>query len=270
MRATVTGRDKEATPLLIDRRDDDIVVLTINRRHAVNSVSFELWEHFSAALDAIERDTPVRGLVLTGAGGFFSIGGDVRLPPARGDGALAPAARLELGQRIITRLRRLPVPVIAAVEGGAYGMGWGLALSADLLFAAEDASFGAPFIDYGTVPDGGAAWLLERQVGRLRAAELIFSGRSIGAKEALSLGLASRLCPPGQALSDALAFAAEIGKGNRQAAELAKRLLQQASESNLESNFALELAFCAICQTGDEVVRAREAFNAARAEAKKG
>jgi enoyl-CoA hydratase/carnithine racemase len=255
-------QDENAPPLLVERHPGDVVMLTLNRRHALNSVSFELWESFAAALDEIERDTPVRGLVLTGAGGFFSTGGDVKLPPARGAGALAPAARLELGQRIIARLRRLPVPVIAAVEGGAYGMGWGLALAADLIFAAEDAKFGAPFLDYGTVPDGGTAWFLERQVGRLRAAELIFSGRSIDAPEALALGLASRLCPRGETAAAALAFAAHIGKGNRQAAELAKRLLQQASETSLDASLALELAHCAICQSGEEAARAREQFKA--------
>ncbi len=251
-----------AQPILVERRPGDVVLITLNRRQALNSVSFEMWEAFSAALDALERETPARGLIITGAGGFFSTGGDVKLPPARGEGALAPAARLELGQRIIGRLRRLPVPVIAAVEGGAYGMGWGLALAADLLFAAQDAKFGAPFLDYGTVPDGGSAWFLERQIGRLRAAELVFSGSSIDAKEAFGVGLVSRLCPPGETVAAALAFAAEIGKGNRQAAELAKRLLQQASETSLEASLALELAHCAICQTGDEAARAREQFKA--------
>lgn len=251
---------EETPPLLFERTADDVAVITLNRRHAVNSVSFEMWEHFSTALDALERDTPARGLVITGAGGFFCIGGDVKLPPARGNGALAPAQRLEMGQRIVARLRRLPMPVIAAVEGGAFGIGWALALAADMIFAADDASFGAPFIEYGTVPDGGAAWLLERQLGRYRAAELIFSGRTVAAAEAQTLGLVSRIVAKGGTLAEATGFLAAAGKGNRNATELAKRLVDGAQETGIEASHALELAYCAICQTGEEVARARDAF----------
>ena len=249
-----------APALLIERTADDVVIVTLNRRSAVNSVSFEMWELFGEALDRIDRETPARGLVVTGAGGFFCIGGDMKLPPSRGEGALSPAARLELGQRIIARLRRLPIPVIAAVEGGAYGVGWALALACDMIIAAEDAKFGAPFIDYATVPDGGAAWLLERQIGRYRAADLIFSGRAIDVDEAARLGLVSRSVAKGEALRAATEFLAKMGQGNRHAAELAKRLLHSAQESSLDSSHALELAYCAICQTGEEIVRAREAF----------
>ena len=251
---------EDAPPLLFERTADDIAIVTLNRRHAVNSVSFEMWELFGAALDTLERETPARGLIVTGAQGFFCIGGDVKLPPARGDGALAPAQRLEMGQRIVARLRRLPMPVVAAVEGGAFGIGWALALAADLIFAADDAKFGAPFIDYGTVPDGGAAWLLERQIGRYRAADLIFSGRTIAADEAERLGLVSRVVGKGAALAEATAFLGGVGKGNRKATELAKRLIHGAQESGIEGSHALELAYCTICQTGEEVARAREAF----------
>lgn len=257
---------QDSRPLLVERHAGDILLLLMNRRQALNTVSFELWDAFSAALDEVEGGTPPRALVITGAGGFFSAGGDVKLPPARGEGALAPAARLEMGQRIIARLRRLPVPVIAAVEGGAFGFGWALALSADLIFAARDSNFGAPFLQYGTVPDGGAAWFLERQIGRLRAAELIFSGRTITAPEAHGLGLVSRLTEPGLAVAAALEFAAAIGHGNRQASELAKRLLQGASELSLEASHAQELAYCAICQAGEEAARAREEFRRRAAE----
>lgn len=260
--------DTPPPPLLVERTDDDVVILTLNRRRAVNSVSFEMWDMVGAALDALERETPARGLVLTGAGGFFCIGGDVKLPPARGEGALSPATRLEMGQRIVARLRRLPVPVIAAVEGGAFGIGWALALAADMVFAADDATFGAPFIDYGTVPDGGAAWLLERQVGRYRAAELIFSGRTIAVDEAARLGLVSRVVAKGTARDAAVAFLSGVGQGNRHATELAKRLLHGAQDSGIEGSHALELAYCAICQSGEEVVRAREAFIAKAAAAR--
>lgn len=246
--------------LLVEHQDDGVVLVTLNRPEAKNAVSFEMWRAFAALLDQLEHDSPARALVITGAGGFFSVGGDMKIPPAGGDGALAPATRLEWGQRIIARLARLPIPTIAAIEGGAYGVGWSLALACDLIFAAEDARFGAPFVDFGLAPDGGAAWFLAKRIGRHRAAELLLSSRAIDAREALALGLASGLTAPKAAADHALAFAAGIGKGNRHAVELTKRLLHDAETGTLESCHALELAYCAILQRGDELARAREAF----------
>lgn len=246
--------------LVTERREGDVVLVTLDRPEAKNAVSFEMWRAFAELLDTLDHETPARALVIHGADGFFSVGGDLRIPPAHGEGALSLATRLEWGQRVIARLRRLPIPVIAAVEGGAYGVGWSLALACDMVFASSSAKFGAPFVDFGLVPDGGSAWFLTRQLGRQRAADLMFSGRTVDAAEALALGLVARLADPGTAVEAALAFAATIGKGNRHAVELTKRLLHTADGSDLESAHALELAYCAILQDGDELARAREAF----------
>lgn len=248
--------------LLFEERPDGIVVLTLNRPRARNTVSFRMWEEFSAALDRLENGTPARMVVLCGAEGYFSSGGDVKLPPARGEGALALAARLEMGQRIIRRLQALPVPTVAAVEGGAFGVAWSLAMACDMILAAENARFGAPFLEFGLVPDGGAAWFLTRRLGRQRAAEIIFSGRTLDAGEAIALGLVSRVVPPGTAVAEALALGAGIGGSNRHAVELTKRLLHQAESGDLTANHALELVYCHTCQAGEEVPRAREVFKA--------
>lgn len=261
----------DAQEILVDEREDGVVVLTLNRPRAKNTVSFAMWEQFGAALDRLENGTPARLLVLQGAEGHFGNGGDVKLPPARGEGALALAARLEMGQRIIRRLRALPIPSVAAVEGGAYGISWSLAMACDMIFAADDAKFGAPFLEFGLVPDGGAAWFLTRRLGRARASEIIFSGRTLLAPEAEALGLVSRLVAPGTALDEALAFGAAIGDGNRHAVELTRRLIDQAESGDLAATHALELVYCHSCQAGDEVPRARERFKAraaARAAAK--
>lgn len=255
----------EEAQLLMARDDDDIVVLTLNRPRARNTVSFEMWEQFSAALDRIENGTPPRAVILCGADGHFSNGGDVKVPPARGEGAVARAARLEMGQRVIARLRALPCATIAAVEGAAHGVAWSLALACDVLICAEDAAFSAPFIAYGLVPDGGAAWLIGRRIGRQRASELFLSGRTMPASEASALGLVSRLVASGTAVDEALQLARGIA--NRHASELTKRLLHMAETSDLAACHALELIYCHAAQGGEEVIRAREAV-LARAAAK--
>lgn len=254
--------------LLIERDADDIVVVTLNRPEAKNTVSFAMWEAFADLLSEIEAGTPPRALVIRGAGGYFSSGGDVKNPPARGEGALNLAARLELGQRVIRRLAALPVPTIAAVEGGAWGVSWGLALACDVLIAGESASFGAPFLKFGLAPDGGVSWFLTRQIGRRRASEIIYSGRAVPAAEALASGLVSKLVPDAAVVDEAMAFARSIGGGNRQAAELTKRLIHVGEDSPLETAHALELVFCHQLQAGDEARRAREQF-IARAAARK-
>lgn len=257
----------EAPELLFDLNKDGIAHIILNRPRAKNTVSFAMWEQFSAALDVLENATPARLLIISGAEGYFSNGGDVKLPPARGEGALALAARLEMGQRIISRVRALPIPTVAAVEGGAFGVSWSLAMACDMIFAADNARFGAPFLEFGLVPDGGATWFLTKQLGRARAAEIIFSGRTLDAAEALSLGLVSRLVTPGTAVDDAMALGEVIGDGNRHAVELTKRLLQQAENGDLATTHALELVYCHSCQADEEVPRARERFKA-RAAAK--
>ncbi|MGE0741192.1 MAG: enoyl-CoA hydratase/isomerase family protein [Hyphomonadaceae bacterium] len=254
--------------LLVEKRDDGLIIVTLNRPEARNAVSFEMWRAFDDLLSELERATPPRALIITGAEGYFSNGGDMKVPPAGGDGALARAARLEWGQRTIGRLMRLPVPAIAAIEGGAFGIGWSLALGCDVIIAANNVKFGAPFVDVGLTPDGGMAWFLTQRIGRHRAADIMFSARTITAEEAHALGLVSRLTAPGQTLADAIAFAGGLGKGNRHAVELTKRLLHGAESASVGESMAQELAYCTVLQGGDELVRAREAFAAAKAKAK--
>lgn len=252
--------------LKFDMVDGDIAVLTMNRPRARNTVSFEMWQQFSAALDTIENGTPPRAVVLCGADNHFSNGGDVKIPPARGEGATARAMRLEMGQRIISRMRALPSPTIAAIEGAAHGVGWSLALACDVILCADNAKFSAPFIAFGLVPDGGSAWFLGRRMGRHKAAELFLSGRTMEAGEANELGLVSRLVPAGFATEEAMRLARSLE--NRQAAELTKRLLYISDTSDLAACHQLELVYCHLAQGGDEVIRAREAVMA-RAAAKK-
>lgn len=259
----------ESTDLLVGRGEDGIVLVTLNRPRSKNTVSFAMWEAFGELLTEIETGSPPRALVICGADNWFSSGGDVKNPPARGEGALKLAARLELGQRAIRRLSALPVPTIAAVEGGAWGVSWGLALACDVLIVGASASFGAPFLKFGLTPDGGVAWYLTREVGRRIASEIIYSGRTVPVDEAARLGLVSRIVPDGTVVAEALAFARAMGDGNRQATELTKRLIHASETASLENAHALELVYCHQLQSGEEALRAREVF-AARSAAKKG
>ena len=257
----------EEPTVLVEEKDGDILLITLNRPRARNALNLAVWEDLEAAISRAEGPTPPRAVIVTGAGNFFSAGGDLKSTPAMGDGALAPAARLELGQKIIRRLHNLPVPVIAAVEGGAYGIGWSLALACDLIVSSDEARYCAPFLSLGLVPDGGCVWFLRRKLGAYQASEIILSERVVGAQEASDLGLVSKLVPAGSAVGTALEMAAGFAKGNRHSVELTKRLMRDADTSDLATSHALELAYCSICQTGPEVAKMR-AERAAKAKEK--
>lgn len=137
--------------VLFDRPRPGVAVLTLNRPGARNSLGWQTWHQLGEAIDEVAADDNCRAVVLTGAGGTFSAGGDVKTSPARGAGLGAPAARLLVGQRVLDTLLKLPKPVLAAVEGPAVGAGWSLALACDLVVAARDAVFAAPFVARGLV-----------------------------------------------------------------------------------------------------------------------
>ena len=192
--------------------------------------------------------------------GVFSAGGDLKSGPARGAGPMAPAARLEHAQRVLLQLRSMPVPVIAAVEGGAIGIGWSLALSCDLVVAARDAFFSAPFVARGVVPDGGATWYLTERLGRHRASELLLLGGRLPAEEAHRIGLVNITSDPGRAMECAVQIATTIAGADRGTVEMSKRLLARAEDAPLDTFFALELATATIAQQSGTAAAARSSF----------
>src|SRR5687768_8792079 len=151
----------------------------------------------TAVLDEIEADAEARVLILTGAGGHFCSGGDVKTMRERRHTAAEGRGRVELLNAMVQRLVSFPKPTIAMVDGYAVGAGSNLALCCDLIVASERAKFGELFWKIGLVPDGGGTWLLPRVVGLARAKELIFTADIIDAAEAERIGLVNRVVPLG-------------------------------------------------------------------------
>jgi enoyl-CoA hydratase/carnithine racemase len=188
-----------------------IGVITFNRPAVRNALNWAAMHALGEAVAQAEADESLRALILTGAGsGAFISGGDLR--------DLHSAVREEDGLRqhdlmagILGRLARLPVPVIAAMEGATRGGGCEVALACDLRVAAEDATLGFVQISMAVTPGWGGALRLYRQVGYAQAMDLLLTGRILTAHEALALGLVQVLCSPGRALEAARAVAAQIG-----------------------------------------------------------
>jgi 2-(1,2-epoxy-1,2-dihydrophenyl)acetyl-CoA isomerase len=218
--------------LLLDKVDG-IATLTMNRPEARNALDVPMREELVDALDEIERDAAVRVVILTGAGGHFSAGGDVKTMAARRHTAAEGRARVELLNRFVLRLFNFPKPTIAMVDGFAVGAGCNIALGCDMIVASDRAKFGEVFLRIGLVPDGGGTWLLQRMVGLAKAKEMVLTAEIIDAAEALRIGLVNRVVPAAELESATRALAAKIAIGPPLAATLAKSLLNRAATVDL-------------------------------------
>lgn len=217
-------------------------VLTMNRPQARNALDLAMREAFAGAVAEVRDDPAVRAIVLTGAGGHFCAGGDVK---AIAEGAQGGRDIYE-GRERIRRIHRwfdelvdLEKPVIAAVDGVAFGAGLSIALAADFVIASPRAKFCAVFARLGYVPDMGAMYLLPRAIGLARAKDLVFSARVVEAQEALQLGLVQQVCT-GELLQSALDFAQRFAHAPTEAIGLAKGVMNHAFESERRSVYAQE------------------------------
>jgi enoyl-CoA hydratase len=200
------------TAVLVEQVEPGITKLTLNRPERLNAMSHGLIDDLHAALDAVIADRTCRVVVLTGAGRGFCAGLDLAETssdsgdPQRRIGT--PAGGMRAQQRItslVTRMRGLPHPIVAAVNGAAAGGGFALALASDIRIADTTARFNAAFVKLGVSGcDIGVSWLLPRIVGAGKAFDHMLTGRLIDASEADAMGLVSRVVPQGQAVDAAL------------------------------------------------------------------
>jgi enoyl-CoA hydratase/carnithine racemase len=248
-------------PLVLREDRSAVAVLLLNRPGQRNALRYESWTTLSDLLTEVTADERIRGVVLAGAGGFFCAGGDLKSGPAHGTGPLGPAGRVEHAQRVMEQLKAVPVPTVAAVEGAAVGLGWSLALACDLVVAAADAFFSAPFVARAVVPDGGLAWRLTQQLGRHRASSLLLRGNRLGASDAQQAGLVTDIADPGSAVDRAVAVAAELKDADRGAVEMTKRLINSAEAAQLAAFHPLELAMATVAQQRSAAAQARGEFS---------
>jgi 2-(1,2-epoxy-1,2-dihydrophenyl)acetyl-CoA isomerase len=196
-------------PLVLVTHEGAVRVLTLNRPKALNSFTTEMHAQLGATLDAAADDRKVRCLVITGAGRGFCAGQDLN------DAAMAPDADVgevveRLYRPLALRIRSMPVPVVAAVNGVAAGAGANLALGCDIVVAARSASFIQAFSRIGLIPDCGGTWLLPRLVGRARALALAMTGEKLGAEEAQRIGMIWRVVEDAVLLDDCVALASRL------------------------------------------------------------
>ncbi|HTQ14228.1 MAG TPA: crotonase/enoyl-CoA hydratase family protein [Rhizomicrobium sp.] len=250
---------------LLFEKSGAVVTLTLNRPDARNPLGEEGdGDLFADAAARINADRELRCVILTGAGKAFSAGGNLKSMRER-SGTFSGVGvhireRYRNGiHRLVRALWTIELPMIAAVNGPAIGLGNDVACLADLRIAAEGAIFGATFLKIGLVPGDGGAWILPRTIGHARAAELFFTGDTIDAATALSWGLVSRVVPGDRLMDEARALAARICRQPPDVLRMTKKLMREGQNVSFDTIMEMSAAIQALAHlTADH----REAVSA--------
>lgn len=221
-----------------------VCTVTLNRPESLNSFNDQLTTDLANVIKQLRRDNEVRCVVVTGAGRAFSSGQDLAdLKKKYSDPNHVPHLADDLRRRynpVITGLRELEKPVIAAVNGVAAGAGMSLALACDIRIASDKASFIEVFVNVGLVPDSGSTYTLPRLVGLGKALELCFTGDKVSAEEALRLGIVNRVVPADQLMTVTNELANKLASLPTKAIGLTKRLLHRSLNSDLDAMLEAE------------------------------
>jgi enoyl-CoA hydratase/carnithine racemase len=211
-------------------KEGGVATITLNRPERLNAISGRMLGELSERLIECDRDPDVRAIVLTGAGRGFCAGLDLQ-DAASGSGiggagsaGLPPTLELRSAPPVV--LHEIDKPTICALNGGAAGYGMDLALGCDVRLAGESGKLAAAFTRRGVLPESGGTWLLPRLVGWSRAAEIIFTGRTLSAEQCAELGLVSRVVPDAMLMKEARSLAAEIASNAPLAVQASKRMMR--------------------------------------------
>lgn len=210
-----SAQTSPANPKVLEHKHEGVATLVMNRPDRLNALNNDLSTSLNAALGRISEDESVRVVVITGGGRAFCAGGDLA---AIGKGRAAGATQelepiLRSGMQAVLKIRTMPQPVIAAINGPAAGAGMNIALAADIRIASEEATFGQNFAKVGLFPDYGGTYFLPQLVGPAKAAELFYTGEMIDAKTALDLGIVNKVVPAAQLEAEVKQLAQKIAEG---------------------------------------------------------
>jgi len=249
--------------LLETERCGQHVVLTLNRPEKLNALSYELIDELMDRLDALERDDTVRCLVLTGRGNkAFSAGADIAgfAPDVAASPETAARRFVARGQAMTRRVENYPKPIIAAVNGMAFGGGCETMEACSLAIAAEHATFAKPEIRLGFPPPFGGTQRLPRHIGRKRANEMILTGEPISAEEALLIGLINHVVPANDLLPACLRMADLIAANSAVAVTASLRAVTRGLNVSIDEGLAIEAAQFMIAAASPDATEGTAAF----------
>lgn len=252
-------------PLLFEK-NGHIVTLTMNRPESRNPLGEpEDAANYQAAATRINMDRDVRCVVLTGAGSAFSAGGNVKAMKEQDGNFSGPGVRIADGYRegihqIVRAIWGIQVPVIAAVNGPAIGLGNDVACMCDTRIASAKAKFGVTFLKIGLVPGDGGAWLLPKIIGMARASELFFTGDVIDATTAAQWGLVSKVVEHDELLVEAYKLAERMCVQPPDVLRMTKRLMRTGMTNSFDTVMDMSASYQALAHHTDDHMEALDAF----------
>jgi enoyl-CoA hydratase/carnithine racemase/acyl dehydratase len=236
--AKATEKQKPSETVLL-KKQENIAIVTLNRPERYNAVTDELVTRLNEIIDEIRNDNQIRAVVLTGAGKGFSAGADMesfgKVSPEDGRAYIT-----RVYQTLLRNFQTLKKPIIGAINGTAAGVGASIALACDLRVMTPSSGILYAFVNIGLGPDGGASWLLTRQVGYSKAFEIAAEGKKIKAEECLSLGLTNKIVDEDQLLEAAIEWAKALAAKAPIAVGITKEDLVHAMDNNLSASIAYE------------------------------
>jgi enoyl-CoA hydratase len=250
-------RMKEYKTIILDKKDG-IGYITLNRPEVFNAISQELIDEFSDALEVVNRDYEIQVLILTGAGKGFQAGADIRELSL-----MTPMAILRWNEGVLrnhAKLEKLRQPVIAAINGLAMGGGLELALSCSIRIAAEGVKLALPEVKLGIIPGTGGTQRLPRLIGKGKAYELLLTGDTITAEEALNIGLVNKVVPRGEAVRAAEEMARKIMANAPIAVEMCKDAVEIGMDLPLEQAIQYSQKNCIACFSTEDMKEGTGAF----------
>jgi enoyl-CoA hydratase len=257
---------------LLVERDGHVVTITMNRPEARNAMDLEMLARLADAWDTVDSDPEVRVAILTGAGGTFCSGSDLKQMhnPPDDEWAARFKADPDLHWKAFLRHRRLAKPLIAAVEGAAIAGGMEILQATDIRIAGAGAKFGVSEVRWGLFPLGGSTVRLRRQIPYTMAMDILLTGRHLGAEEAARIGLIGRIVPDGGALAAAREVAVQIAANGPYAVQMIKKSVQDTEGLPEKEALAIELELGWKVFNSDDAKEGPRAFAEKRKPAFKG
>lgn len=242
-------------------RDGNVLILSLDGEQTRNSLSRPVYGKIRSHVIEASEDPNIRAIVLTGLHGFFCSGGNIVNLQKSAQGTMAEAALgTDALNAMILAIRQCRKPIVAAVEGGAAGAGLSLALSCDMILAAEESKFSAAYVRIGLAPDGGLTHFLSEGLPRQFVTEMCMTGEPVAAERLHSLGLVNRLLPTGKVLSAAKDLAQKLANGPTDAMALIKQEIAVAPGNDLATQLDLEARGINTARFGKEAAEGLAAF----------
>ncbi|MFS0782107.1 enoyl-CoA hydratase [Bacillus sp. 1P06AnD] len=239
--------------LLVEKDEKGIVILTLNRPSSANALNTLLLQTLSETLDRLRHEPDVRAVILTSAGNrIFCAGADLKERKGMDQNTVSKTVAL-IGETV-QRVEAIPFPVIAAMNGSAFGGGLELALACDMRIASEQGQYGLTETSLAIIPGAGGTQRLPRIIGTARAKELIFTARRLGALEGYSIGLFNKTVPVEAVFEEAYRLAEMIAANGPIAIQQAKKAIDTGLQADLQSGLKIEnICYSATIPTSDRV-----------------